>query len=251
MFPASFCPRTVALCALVVLSGCLGTAGRPNRAVRPVDASSHRDVAAGPARDCRPALTGEPIFTEVLARPGGIDIDGDGKSTGRDEAIELLHDGDAAAYYQGVQLWIGGALRGTIVTADCLQPGDLMVLSGTTTAALSMANGAAQLRLDRPLQLPDGGGLLELRGLAATVLASVDLPQAATGTGTSLARDQDGDRLAPWRWHREIAAAAGATASIGRCLDGQPPCKCVAAQRAQCERERPQRSARDDDPASL
>jgi hypothetical protein len=38
---------------------------------------------------CRPVLSGELIVNELLIRPGGVDLDGDGQSTGRDEALEL------------------------------------------------------------------------------------------------------------------------------------------------------------------
>lgn len=227
--------RAILLC-LVPVCGCLGAPPSPTR-LATHDAIRH-DVDTPPP-PCRPALTGEPVINEVLARPGGFDLDGDGVSNGHDEAIELIHDGDYDAHYQGVQLWQAGKWRGTIQTAECVPPGQMLVLTGPGTRPLSPDPGVTHLRLDHALSLSDGGGPLVLRGLAGTVLAEVAVPPALESTPTSLARMRDGDRQSSLEWHCMLPETDDQPASIGKCLDGQRPCHCIDAQAPLCDREQP------------
>jgi hypothetical protein len=234
--------RAIVLLCLVSLLGCLSAPAVPPRPAPSQDAQG-QDLAPEPP-PCRPVVTGEPVFNEVLVRPGGFDFDGDGESNGHDEAIELIHDADYDAHYQGVQLWQAGKLRGTIQAAECVPPGQMIVLTGPGTRPLLPDPGVTHLRLDHALSLADSGGKLLLRGLAGTVLAEVALPPALEATPTSLARVRDGDRLAPLDWHCRVPEADDQPASIGRCLDGQPPCHCIEAQAPLCDREQPVRDDR-------
>ena len=52
-------------------------------------ASSGVGLPAAASPDCRAARAGEVLLNEYLVRPGGVDIDGDGKSNSHDEVIEL------------------------------------------------------------------------------------------------------------------------------------------------------------------
>lgn len=218
------------------LPGCLDASVPPRFRGVPRDAAG-ADLAAPPP--CRPVLTGEPIVNEVLARPGGFDIDGDQLSNGRDEALELIHDSAYDAHYDGVQLWQASKLRGTIRSHQCMPPGQMLVVTGPTTRELTLPPGATQLRLDHAMSLADGAGPLILRGLAGTVVAEVALPAALDATATSLARTVDGDRFAPWGWHCLLPETGEQPASLGRCLDGQPPCTCIEALKPLCDRELP------------
>lgn len=216
------------------LHGCLNVATPPRpRVVTTKDVAVH-DLAQPPP--CRPVLTGEAIINEVMVRPGGFDMDGDLLSNGHDEAIELIHDSEYDAHYGGVQVWQTGKLRGTIRSRECLPPGQMLVVTGPATRELTLPAGATQLRLDHAMSLADGAGLLVLRGLAGTVVGELALPVALDATATSLARTVDGDRAAPLGWHCMLPQTDEQPASIGRCLDGQPPCACIEALKPLCER---------------
>jgi hypothetical protein len=223
---------------------CLGLAGclsAPNPTWSPPDGGLKRagDLPVTPL-PCRKLASGEPILNEVLARPGKLDLDGDGQVNGRDEAIEIIHGGDVEATYDGVELRVDGQLRGVIVDSGCVTPGQVLVLTGAQAATLELPVGTNQVRLDHALKLPDGGATLTLHGgLAGIELAKVDVPPAGA-TDSSWARAVDGDRSSGWTWHAQVPDAMGQPASPGRCLDQQPPCMCIDLQKPLCERGVPE-----------
>lgn len=179
-------------------------------------------VAAPQGAACRPALTGELIVNEVLAAPGDQDIDGDGWSNARDEAVELRYDGAAPGHLGGAELWVGGKRRGAVQEARCLDPGTLVVLTGHLAATMTVAPGGQQLRLSGPLELPDKGAEIEVRGVLGTALGRASYPPASAAV--SLCRDPEGDRWAPLSPHPPLAN--GVRQSIGHCTDGSVPSAC-------------------------
>ncbi len=189
--------------------------------------------------DCRLPLSGELTVNEILSRPAGIDLDGDGISNTHDEAVELIYQGEATAHLDGTELWLGGQFRGIVTTQACVQPGDLLVLTGPNTLPLAKAEGVVQIGLDHALQLTDGGGLLLFRSAKGALLGSQVVPPASATTPTSLAHEQDDERDGPMKPHVIIGETRGAAHSIGRCLDGALPCHCVALQSPRCDREEP------------
>ena len=162
------------------------------------DGARQADGALKPPA-CLPARTGELVVNEILAKPGGVDLDGDGKSTGRDEALELIYVGDVPGHLQGAHLLANATDKGAIADPHCLQPGDLLVLTGSTALQLALPAGVHQLRLAGALELKDGGADLAIAGVLGTVLGDAVYP-AAVG-GQSYVRVVDGDRTAPWIEH--------------------------------------------------
>lgn len=207
------------LLSLLSTTACLGVDGPPR--------SQGTDAQGPPA--CRPVVTGELIITEVLARPAGVDIDGDGVSNLRDEAIEVRIDADAPVHLRGVTLRVGEKVRGEIDDARCHAPGALAVLTGATTGALALAadpSAVTHLRLDGPMGLVDSGSSVELRGLLGTLLGDGHYGATSTG-GQSWARTTDSDRAAPFAPHP--ALEDGGLHSLGRCRDGRSADACWPA----------------------
>jgi len=225
------CPAASLFCVAAVCAVSLGCVPSLDLPPRPSTASA----AAGlRAPGCRPVVTGEPVVNELLVRPAGLDLDGDGKSSGRDEALELYLDASEPAHFRDVELWVDGQLRGRVVGEACVPPGSLVVLTGSTTGDVAVPPGTVSLHLDHPLKLQDGGGSLELRGLAGTVLCAGTWPDEPDAPPSSWARSEDGDRDAPFARHDTLAKTKGSAASIGRCLSGGPPCACLAGQGMTC-----------------
>lgn len=195
-------------------------------------------AAASPA--CRAAVAGEIVLNEYLVRPGGIDIDGDGKSNGRDEVLELtLATGDTQVHLGGAQLLVDGQLRGQIAGQVCLDPRQLVVLVGNTTALLTWPEGAIEVRLDHPLRLPDGGASLELRSAGNELLFRHQYLPEQGGAPSSWTRSIDGDGASDWTRQLDWADGHGRPTTIGLCNDGQPACACLASQGMDCGRVAP------------
>ncbi len=234
--PCALLRHTLLPCLTVLASACFSLP--PSALTGQEDtAQSLQDVLATTAdgadptavpETCLPVLTGELIVNEVLVRPGGLDVDGDGVSNGRDEAIELVLDASApAAHLEGVTLEVDGVLRGSVHLAECVPTGTLVVLVGSTTQALDLPPGTLAVRLDKVLKLPDEGGTLALRGVTGSVLAQVTWPAEKDGLGSSRTRTRDGDRNAGFARHADLPLAKGQRASIGWCLSGKTPCDCL------------------------
>mgnify|MGYP007046916218 CR=1 FL=1 len=183
------------------------------------------------APPCRPAVTGELPVNEVLQRPGGLDFDGDGASTTRDEMVEWIVDSSAPAHLLGAELWFDGERRGVVRSSPCLRMGQAVVLVGHLTAPWSPPQGAVLVTLDRTLRLSDKGGHLALIGLGGGELGFADLPAAPAKEACSLVRARDGDRAAPLEPHCDHPDSKGAPWSPGLCTDGGrfPGCLTIGA----------------------
>ncbi len=144
--------------------------------------------------NCLPARTGEVVFNEVLAKPAGVDLDGDGLSISRDEAIELIYAGSQPGHLQGATLWLGDKQRGLISDGACLQPGQLVVLTGSKTGPVVVQPQARHIWLGHPLELRDSGATLRLQGVLGTDLGELTYPQAMPSQ--SWVRQTDGDAAA-------------------------------------------------------
>jgi hypothetical protein len=177
---------------------------------------------------CREALSGELVINEVLLRPGGIDIDGDGKSNGRDEAIEVWNRADVAVQLPGARLFYSDEERGELSVPGCVPPGAVgVIVGGTTSPGVQPAAGAAVWRLDRSLRLTDTGGHLELRGGRGQLLADAALGPAGEGLPSSVVRATDGDPHSDFVVHRERNDAGAAAHTLGACSNGLLPPGCV------------------------
>lgn len=181
--------------------------------------------AAGPG--CRPMYSGEGVINEVVIRPAGRDLDGDGISSGRDELLELVNLAAEPVHLRGAELWWGDARRGTIADSPCLPPGHAALIVGSTTGPFSAPTGSWVVPLDKTLRLSDGGGTLRLLGLAGGVLDAVSLLPATDARRGCVARRADGQRGAPLVPHQDLVQAGGATMSPGRCSDGRRFPGCV------------------------
>lgn len=184
-------------------------------------------ASAPVAPACRPAATGEVLINEVVTKPAGKDLDGDGKSNGRDELIEFVSLANELVHLQGAQLVYGGKVRGLISKSPCMAPYTATLLVGSTTGAIQLPKAVQQARLDKTLRLTDSGGVLALVGVAGLPLDQVAVPLASNATEGTIARQTDGARDAPMLAHATLLHANGAQWSPGTCSDGESFPECV------------------------
>ena len=190
-------------------------------------------LAASP--ECRPANAGEVMLNEYLVRPGGIDIDGDGKSNGRDEVLELaLATGSTHVHLGGAQLLVDGLVHGQVTGQTCLDPRHLVVLVGNTSALTAWPAGVDEVRLDHLLKLPDGGASLELRTADTQLLFRHQYLPEPGGAPSSWTRSVDGDMASDWARQLDWVDGHGLATSIGLCNNGLPACACLASQGMDC-----------------
>lgn len=174
------------------------------------DGTARQPDGAAAVALCLPVRTGELVINEILAKPAGIDLDGDGQSTGRDEALELVFVGDAPGHLDGAMLVVDGKLRGHFGDLRCLQPGQTVVVTGSTARDLQLPADAMQVRLSQPLELPDTGANLSVRGALATDLGTASYAKALPAQ--SWVRALPADRDAPFVPHPWVS---GVGHSIG------------------------------------
>lgn len=192
------------------------------------------EVSSLPAKNapkpaCREAWTGEIVINEVVLKPAGRDIDGDGQSSTRDELLEVVSIADEPVHLAGVELRWVGARRGALSSSTCIKPGTAAIIVGSTTGGFKPPKGAVRLSLDRTLRLTDGGGELALIGIAGTALGSVELAAATGAANGCVTRRIDGERWSPMVAHGELERADGAVWSPGLCAGGGRFPACLAA----------------------
>jgi len=221
----------VAVFAACVSVGCETEDGPPNRCPAgsvPLSDELLAELGEKPKTlACRPAASGEVLINEVTIRPAGRDLDGDGKSSGRDEVIEVVSLAREPVHLNGATLVYRGASRGTVVSSSCLAPATAAVLVGASTGDVKLPPGASLARLDKSLRLTDGGGHLALVGVAANVLDKVAVPMARTVTDSTVNRTVDGWREASLEPHATLSHANNRTWSPGYCADGEAFPVCV------------------------
>lgn len=183
--------------------------------------------AGNKALPCRPAAAGEVLINEVVIRPAGRDLDGDGKSSGRDELIEVVSLTNEAVHLRGAMVVYGGAPRGEVIKTRCLAPYHSALIVGSTTGAIADAQGMSIARLNKTLRLTDNGGALALVGVAGDALDHVAVPMASDATEGAVTRQMDGRRGAELTPHALLPHANGAQWSPGRCSDGEPFPMCI------------------------
>lgn len=162
--------------------------------------------------NCLPVRTGEIVINEVLAKPAGIDLDGDGLSNNRDEALELLFVGTFAGHLDGTRLVLDGKDRGIITDITCLHPNQVVVVTGSTAQALVLPAGSRHVRLTKPLNLRDDGGHLQLVGALGTVLGQAHYPAAQPGQ--SQVRHPDGDAFSGFVSHLQTGGGSHSLGSV-------------------------------------
>ena len=220
--------------AAAVLAGCAVEAPHRWGAGTTTDALSQQGDRSGPiagppgrqaSPDCLPAMGGELVINELLARPAGLDLDGDGLSNHRDEAIEVRLSSTGTRHLQGAQLRVAGQVRGVLLDSTCHWPGALLVVVGSTTGLLLLPAAIPQLHLSGPLGLPDKGADLALIGRGGGTLDQVAYPVAPEGR--SLVRTPEGSRWAPLLAHPDGVDGSGH--SLGKCSDGSASHTCWTA----------------------
>jgi hypothetical protein len=232
--------RVVVLCAgLTLVGACRASIDVPDSAglqTLPIPgAGGAIGLPAAASPECRPAAPGEIVLNEYLVRPGGLDVDGDGKSNGRDEVLELaLATGSTQVHLGGAQLLVDGQVRGQIAGQVCLDPRHLVVLVGSTSALVTWPEGATEVRLDHLLKLPDGGASLELRTAANELLFRHQYLAESGGAASSWTRSIDGDGAADWTRQLDLAEGHGRATTLGLCNNGLPACACLASQGMDC-----------------
>jgi len=177
-------------------------------------------VGTDGAPACRQAWSGEVVINEVVLKPAGRDLDGDGLSNGRDELLELVIIADESVHLASAELRWDGKRRGRIGASPCLLPGEAALLVGSMTGPVVPPAGAALLRLDRTLRLTDGGGHVALYSESGGELGAVVLAGAANATDGCVTREVDGDRWADMVAHAALEGAQGAPWSPGLCAGG-------------------------------
>ena len=188
-----------------------------------------------PSPTCAAVQAGQVVLNEYLVRPGGLDLDGDGKSNGRDEVIELVLDTHGQpAHLAGTTLYVDGALRGEIKDTTCFLPQHLLVLVGNTTGLGTWAEGADEVRLDHLLKLPDTGASLEMRTADNQLLFRHQYAPETAQAASSWTRGIDGDGAASWTRQVDLGDGHGRAHSIGLCNNGQPACACLASAGMDC-----------------
>lgn len=169
---------------------------------------------------CRAAMQGDVVVNEVLSRPSGRDLDGDGLSTSNDEAIEIVSVANEPVHLRGVKLVFRGEERGTVVSPQCVSPFWAALLVGAGSRPFKPVKGAVVTRLDKTLRLTDSGGALALQGEDGYTLDEVAVPLARNVTEGCVARSFDGDATGQLVPHAYIEHAGGRTWSPGTCADG-------------------------------
>lgn len=219
----------VACCAAV---GCLPALPERGAPLERPDAQAHADasgdVIAPPA--CPPLLTGELLLNEVVVRPGGLDADGDGASTGRDEVIEVVSRAEGPAHALGVVVRIDGVIRGQIVASPCLQPGSAALLVGSTTADGGRVATLPTLRLDHTLRLRDMPSRIELVSSAGGIHDGASLPAALGNASAVWTRVPDAEPDGVWLAHRDVPPFR--PWSLGSCAGGGQIPACLLPGRA-------------------
>ena len=131
------------ICLLFLGNACRASVDAPRLGLEPLPAGAV-GLPDAISPDCRAAGAGEVVLNEYLVRPGGIDVDGDGKSNSRDEVLELtLATGSAQVHLGGAQLYVDGQLRGQIAGHQCLDPTQLVVLVGSTSGMTAVLKALA------------------------------------------------------------------------------------------------------------
>ncbi len=168
-------------------------------------------------------LPGELCLNEVLVEPGGADLDGDGRSDGGDQYLELVNAGPYPLNLQGVHLWAtgGGAYFAAAVR---LEPGEAaLVLNGEQPPPDAYPAQAFGIGRHTPWLAAGPRGLelvLVTPARAELELGSFALPSGAA-PGEAVARPADAGCARPLRPHAALPGAAGPR-SPGARLDGSP-----------------------------
>ena len=181
------------------------------------DEISSDEAVMADAPACSPPAQGELVVNELLADPGTLDGNGDGRvSWQQDEFVELLVVADTARDLTGIQLRINGKHRVTL-PAGCHPPGQGFVVFSGDSVYRSLPGAAMVLLAEKALGLGNTGGQLELLGAFGHSLDKVEYGPEA-GDDEALTRYPDGiGHLMP---HSQTLF--GGLMSPGRCSSGEP-----------------------------
>lgn len=110
---------------------------------------------------CQAVEYGELVINEILADPGGLDVNGDGVGDAKgDEFLELMVLSTGPRRLENVRVVVNDQERATLNTG-CLSPGQSVVVVGSAPAIPSVW-GDPSLVADRPLGLANVGATIEL-----------------------------------------------------------------------------------------
>ena len=112
--------------------------------VQEADTSDAPDIVL----DCRPAEEGDLVLTEVLADPGGVDVDLDGYYDAKDdEFVEFVNVAQVAVSLLNVDLWVSGS--DIKLDAVCVAPGAAHVHFGKSDGlGLNNSGDVVELLVD-------------------------------------------------------------------------------------------------------
>ena len=207
------------ICALVQVTGCKSDEcvtdvdcpdGRSCRlglcapAVNESDASTANDVVLG----CRAAEPGDLMLVEILADPGGVDVNGDGfYDSADDEFIELVNLASVPVGLLNVELRVSGSR--VDLEASCVEPRSAHVHFGA----------------EDHLGLNNSGDTVDL--LISGELVDSHTYGGEGGDEQSLTRAEQLDPDSAWVQHLEVSSEPW---SPGKCANGAvfPDCQTIA-----------------------
>lgn len=179
------------------------------------------DGDVGPSCGSLISGAGSLMLNEILAKPGGLDVNNDGESSTKDEFVEIVNVSGQELDLTGVQLFTGQGTPSDLVhtfQGFCLGPLEGVVLFGGGNPGFTV-DKATIMVADKSLSLNDAAGhgvrLVAGNGVEVDAYTYQLVPASE-----SLTRWPDGTgAFAP---HSEADTEAGKPFSPGSCIDGSP-----------------------------
>jgi hypothetical protein len=210
----------VSIASLVVVSGCSDTPCAPACSVGQTcvagtcvknpfanDATGQDSTGGGDtAGGCPAAVAGDLVMNEILADPGGADVNGDGKpDASDDEFVEIVNVSGHAVSTASVALRVGN--KAYSLGTGCLSADSARVVFGAESG-LGLTNSGGSVALEI------GGAQVQSHSW-----------QAEGGKDQSLTLTVQLDPSSGWSLHKVLAATAW---SPGTCANGQAFPSCAA-----------------------
>ena len=189
------------------------------------------------------------MINEVALRPYEFDLDGDAIANTRDEYIELVSLSEEPIHLKGVSVFFRQQLRGTVLSNSCIEPGQAIVLVGSTTGTYLAPKGSLRLPLNHPLRLTDNGGELVVKTTHNSLLDAILLQGAGKPSLGIVTRERDGDRFSAMVSHPSHPWSDGKKGTPGTCVNGDLFPSCASWQREAVNL--PNRVSQSDDDASM
>ncbi|WP_338869071.1 lamin tail domain-containing protein [Myxococcus stipitatus] len=142
--------------------------------------------------------TGGLIINEVLVNELGSDVAG--------EFVELVNTGSTALNVGGWTVWDSGAMRHTFPAGTTVPAGGVVVVVGAASGIPAGTPGAVACSTGT-LSLTNSGDTVSVRNASGTIIESVTLSSALTGTdGVSANRNPDVGSSATFALHTTLSS---------------------------------------------